>query len=1503
MSYTYKFLLDENGQVVYPRTVLSAVDVITANGIQISGDTMSIVFASKEQIHQGAAGMVISAEGLKEAISAYSDTLYIAGGGIDIKGGTVFAKPAPVNSLIMGTPNEEDSVTNGNLNGALDAGKAVDVTALPAGVVYGHAWTSVTEYTEVVSGENITENCIRLQATSASSYSCYGWDPLPNFIPGSVYLLMADVKAVTGSVRRQIGCNASGHNFLIYDNDGNPYGREDLDGTATSPFLTSEWKRLAICVDVKTPAVGIWFHNSSASALDIRIKHFKVFDVTNLSMEAKYALASMKHPERVYDRYLIKKDEVCPWVEIRDLGSATNVSLDVGKAYELIATDGNTHVLNTTTTLENAYGKDTYITITLDDRSNIASTLPLVIMDPLIPNAVNHCVVKFRDGYARLYLENTDGGYIVVVNTGTTEGSLYYALTNNYEYINFAATTEGAPISTMGAVSVTKPKNIVGRGTEETMIDLQQNHLTINSSVTLRDVTIQHGSAAQGGIAYLSGNNASLKATNCIISSNSADNCGIWQYGNQEVAFINCAIVNNSATNNTILGCNSGTIRISNSIISGNSSTDTILGFYNSNNVEIKDSLIENNKGNGLIISAANNTVSVSGTTMRDNITSTSGGHIKQNYGTLILTDCKFENGSGAIGGAIQAYAGTLNATNCYFLNNSAKTNAGAVFLGQGSLTAIFSSCTFEGNTSVGGAIMPHTHNKTKFIDCYFGDGQDIYLIAGATVNFTGSNHLKDAVRHYSSGFVYIEDGAIVDLSGNPNHVVSGISPYKRNAIGVGYARTTIGNNTRLITSGGIMILPPSGTVTAISNKAELDLTSCPTMLVSNQIISGVTIQNYNSVTVSSGAVKVISSGAIFVSCTFCNNSVTRAPEQTTWQERAGAVYINQSASFSNCVFSNNFAGWRGGAVNVNGCPAEFVSCYFTKNSAGVHGDAITIVGGNVTLDHCEFYLNARGTSVISFEGAPSLFTLRNTKIVDTKPIFCEYTGTISICVQDSIIGTIALGNETRASKTTIYIQGENYLYGVNNYPTTCILTGSTVNNNGTITNNGICHIHFNSSNITYQNNSTYSHAANTNTLPLSGSIVVEANSCYITRVDNKVAQVPKGTYSTVGKNAELDCGGQIFTLGGIASNCTFHNASSTDAAKGAINVTTPSTMVDCVVSNFGGTYFTGITAYNTTLIVSRCYISGHSGNNRGIITARGGATVTVIGTTVTKCKNAYDLVYGSGGGIMSAVDCVFSSNSASGDMIVGGHINASCYMSNCTVTYNYAGYGNVHAAQNTSMHVIGCTIDHNSASYAGGLGMNWAGAKMYISNCTVTNNTAGWGAGFGITTSATNTEVHIYNTNFGSGQTIDIRSPSNTFYIEGSNTFKAQITGSAAIKVTKDRSVSVGQGAPTFTGNIIDLTGNPVQNAIVTTSNIVISSGGTMIIKDSNGSIREFSDVEISATTITNLGVIYGAIVKIPASTQGYKLTTTTGSATVGGNNVASTYTVTGGLVSASKV
>ena len=213
MSYVYKELLNKDGQTVYLRTPLSAIDMVTANGIQVSGNTMGVAFATKEQINAGAQGQIITASGLKEAMAQFDNVLYVGGGGINIKGGTVYAEPAPILSVLTGTEDRTDCITNAVLNGAVNLGRAVDVTTFP---VTRNTFTSATNYTETFEedGVQVTDNCIQLTKTSPTNntFYFYAWSTIPKFAPGLKYLVMADVQnrsdyAVYVNVSQTTGAN------------------------------------------------------------------------------------------------------------------------------------------------------------------------------------------------------------------------------------------------------------------------------------------------------------------------------------------------------------------------------------------------------------------------------------------------------------------------------------------------------------------------------------------------------------------------------------------------------------------------------------------------------------------------------------------------------------------------------------------------------------------------------------------------------------------------------------------------------------------------------------------------------------------------------------------------------------------------------------------------------------------------------------------------------------------------------------------------------------------------------------------------------------------------------------------------------------------------------------------------------------------------------------------------------------------------------------------------
>ena len=162
-----------------------------------------------------------------------------------------------------------------------------------------------------------------------------------------------------------------------------------------------------------------------------------------------------------------------PWTTIENLGSTASATLYAGHAYKLLATSG-THTLAVETPQAGKYGMDAHIELFVGAATMVQTQNPLILMDPLVPDAVNDCVVKFRDGEALMYVEDHDYGYVITVAGGTAgtemNGSLYYGLsgnTNSYLVFNYAV--NGSACDLGGAVT-NGEKHVVGNGYTDTIL-------------------------------------------------------------------------------------------------------------------------------------------------------------------------------------------------------------------------------------------------------------------------------------------------------------------------------------------------------------------------------------------------------------------------------------------------------------------------------------------------------------------------------------------------------------------------------------------------------------------------------------------------------------------------------------------------------------------------------------------------------------------------------------------------------------------------------------------------------------------------------------------------------------------------------------------------------------------------------------------------------------------------------------------------------------------------
>ncbi len=152
--------------------------------------------------------------------------------------------------------------------------------------------------------------------------------------------------------------------------------------------------------------------------------------------------------------------------------------------------------------------------------------------------------------------------------------------------INDAGTFNGDIISvedathTEAGITVNKNLTIQGQGAGSTIVQAHANQgsatdrvfeIASGNTVTLKDMTIQHGKV--GGVLDGGGifNNGTLVLMNCTVSGNSAGSDGGGIRNNSTLTLENCTLSGNTAVNHNGGGIyNDGTVTLTNCTISGN---------------------------------------------------------------------------------------------------------------------------------------------------------------------------------------------------------------------------------------------------------------------------------------------------------------------------------------------------------------------------------------------------------------------------------------------------------------------------------------------------------------------------------------------------------------------------------------------------------------------------------------------------------------------------------------------------------------------------------------------------------------------------------------------------------------------------------------------------------------------------------------------------------------------------------------------------------------------
>lgn len=249
---------------------------------------------------------------------------------------------------------------------------------------------------------------------------------------------------------------------------------------------------------------------------------------------------------------------------------------------------------------------------------------------------------------------------------------------------------------------------------------------------------------------------ASPTITDCIITQNTAYNCGGLSVGlGSFPTVINCII-----SNNTIVGAGAGincwgnsSATMTNCIIRGNSTTGTSLGY---------------NGGGGGVLCGIDSDLTMNNCTVSENSAGVAGGGILcWENGTLTMNHCMITDNTAARDGGIGSHGSWMALTHCIIARNTAQMYNGGIKSASDSFMSI-TNCTIFDNSAgqyAGGVYIPDRSSATITNSILRNNtaplGPEIYMDSlSSKLNVTFSNVAGGEAGVYQGGSSTIDWGA-----------------------------------------------------------------------------------------------------------------------------------------------------------------------------------------------------------------------------------------------------------------------------------------------------------------------------------------------------------------------------------------------------------------------------------------------------------------------------------------------------------------------------------------------------------------------------------------------------------------------------------------------------------------------------------------------------------------------------------------------------------------------
>lgn len=568
--------------------------------------------------------------------------------------------------------------------------------------------------------------------------------------------------------------------------------------------------------------------------------------------------------------------------------TGSSITLQAGHAYRISATTGQ-KTLNVEAMNANEIGLEGHAEIFVANTGFVRTGENVILANPLEPDAVNNCVIRFHDGRAIIDVEDHVAGYIVTVNAASGAGSLAYGLaTATNEYISVDASLNGQTLNLAGVTTYAGEKHIVGNGYENTILSggIICNSKTTVSNLSLLNVAVNGGTMIFGDAFIPSGSTVAVNGGGLAVEKITG-NGGVVDLGYN--AATQTGGTNIEAINTSVY-------------ISG-------VELTNGHGRSVPSQGVNQERGGAVHVNGASGYAYVYGSTISGN------------------------NGGGMGGGIALSNSARATLVNVTVTNNTA-TIANCIYIGTGQLTA--SNCVLGGGSYLqnAGASIIFTGSNAYSSGVITGNGSAV-LTSGATLDLTGNPNTTPIAP--GGGITFEEGGATVltgDTAGvvDAQYMLGGMTVPKltnTNTVDLGGTRMVVSsgstaNASGCVFTGGNAGDAQNGGVFSVAGGAQVNISGCTA--------SG-------NIATRGGVFSAINGGIVSaVSCTFSGN---------TGSTFAGVLYGNANATFSSCTFTGNTCISNPGNAINNGGTTTLVDCVFDGR---ISGDGSVVISGTLDL-------------------------------------------------------------------------------------------------------------------------------------------------------------------------------------------------------------------------------------------------------------------------------------------------------------------------------------------------------------------------------------------------------------------------------------------------------------------------------------------------------------------------------------------------------------------------